>query len=123
YSQDHDQVGNRAKGERLAHEVSPGRARIASALELTAPFIPMLFRGEEWAASSPFQYFTNDEEGLGKLISMGRKKEFAPFGWKPDEIPDPQSAEAFQPSKLNWDERSQPEHAEMLDWYRKLIAL
>ncbi|HEX4310312.1 MAG TPA: malto-oligosyltrehalose trehalohydrolase [Acidobacteriaceae bacterium] len=122
YSQDHDQVGNRAKGERLAHEVSPGRAKIAAALELTAPFIPMLFQGEEWAASSPFQFFTNHEEDLGKLVSEGRKKEFAAFGWKPFEIPDPQSSETFQRSKLNWDERNEPPHAEVLDWYRKLIA-
>jgi maltooligosyltrehalose trehalohydrolase len=122
YSQDHDQVGNRAKGERLAHEVSPGRAKIAAALELTAPFIPMLFQGEEWAASSPFQFFTNHDEELGKLVSEGRKKEFAAFGWKPFDIPDPQSRATFQRSKLNWDERSQPLHADMLDWYRKLIA-
>lgn len=123
YSQDHDQVGNRAKGERLVHEVSVGRAKIAAALTLTAPFVPMLFQGEEWAASAPFQYFTNHEEELGKLVSEGRKKEFAAFGWDPAEIPDPQSPETFQNSKLNWDERTQPPHAAMLDWYRQLIAL
>ena len=123
YSQDHDQVGNRAKGERLVHEVSVGRAKIAAALTLTAPFVPMLFQGEEWAASAPFQYFTNHEEELGKLVSEGRKKEFAAFGWDPAEIPDPQSPETFQNSELNWDERTQPPHAAMLDWYRQLIAL
>jgi len=123
YSQDHDQVGNRAKGERLAHEVSAGRAKIAAALTLTAPFVPMLFQGEEWAASAPFQYFTNHEDELGKLVSEGRKKEFAAFGWDPAEIPDPQSPETFENSKLNWDERTQPPHAAMLDWYRQLIAL
>jgi maltooligosyltrehalose trehalohydrolase len=122
YSQDHDQVGNRAHGERLVHDVSSGRAKIAAALELTAPFIPMLFQGEEWAASSPFQFFTNHDEELGKLISEGRKKEFAAFGWKPSDIPDPQSLESFQRSKLDWDERSKPSHAAMLDWYRTLIA-
>ena len=123
YAQDHDQVGNRAKGERLAHDVSLGRAKIAAALVLTAPFIPMLFQGEEWAASTPFQYFTNHDEELGKLVSEGRKKEFAAFGWNPNDIPDPQSPQTFQRSKLNWQERSQPLHAEMLDWYKRLIAL
>jgi len=123
YSQDHDQVGNRAKGERLVHEVSTGCAKIAAALTLTAPFVPMLFQGEEWAASAPFMYFTNHEDKLGKLVSEGRKKEFVAFGWSPNDIPDPQSPKTFERSRLNWDERSQPAHAEMLDWYRKLIAL
>jgi maltooligosyltrehalose trehalohydrolase len=122
YSQDHDQVGNRAKGERLAHEVSLGRAKIGAALELTAPFVPMIFQGEEWAASAPFQFFTNHDEELGKLVSEGRKKEFAAFGWDPNDIPDPQSPETFQRSKLNWDERTTAPHAEILDWYRRLIA-
>jgi maltooligosyltrehalose trehalohydrolase len=123
YSQNHDQVGNRARGERLAHLVSLGRAKIAAALELTAPFVPMIFQGEEWAASAPFQYFTNHDEELGRLVSEGRGKEFAAFGWDPAEVPDPQAQETFERSKLNWEERSQAPHAEMLDWYRKLIAL
>ncbi len=123
YSQNHDQVGNRAKGERLAHFVSPGRAKIAAALELTAPFVPMIFQGEEWAASAPFQYFTDHDAELGKLVSEGRKKEFAAFGWDPAEVPDPQARETFERSKLNWDERGQGAHAQMLAWYRKLIAL
>jgi maltooligosyltrehalose trehalohydrolase len=123
YSQNHDQVGNRARGDRLSHIVSLGRAKIAAALELTAPFVPMLFQGEEWAASAPFQYFTNHEPELGRLVSEGRKKEFAAFGWDPSQIPDPQSPETFQRSKLNWDERTQPPHAEILDWYRQLIHL
>jgi maltooligosyltrehalose trehalohydrolase len=123
YSQNHDQVGNRAKGDRLSSIVTVGRAKIAAALVLTAPFVPMLFQGEEWAASSPFQFFTNHNPDLGKLVSAGRRKEFAAFGWNPADIPDPQSPATFQRSKLNWDERSQPPHAEMLDWYRQLIAL
>ena len=123
YSQNHDQVGNRAKGERLGQLVNSGRAKIAAAIEMTAPFVPMLFQGEEWAASAPFQYFTNHEEGLGKLVSEGRKKEFAAFGWDPSEVPDPQASETWQRSKLNWAERDQAEHAEMLMWYRDLIAL
>jgi len=123
FSQNHDQVGNRAKGERLAHLVTPGRAKIAAALEMTAPFVPMIFQGEEWAATAPFLYFTNHEDELGKLVSEGRKKEFAAFGWDKAEVPDPQARETFEGSKLNWEERGQGEHAEMLDWYRKLIAL
>jgi len=123
YSQNHDQVGNRAKGERLSHLAGLGRAKIAAALELTAPFVPMIFQGEEWAASSPFQYFTDHEPELGALVSEGRKKEFASFGWDPSEVPDPQASATFERSKLNWHERSRPPHAEMLEWYRELIAL
>ncbi|HVT99986.1 MAG TPA: DUF3459 domain-containing protein, partial [Acidobacteriaceae bacterium] len=123
YAQNHDQVGNRAQGERISHLVNLGRTKIAAALVLTAPFVPMLFQGEEWAASAPFQYFTDHDEELGKLVSEGRRKEFAAFGWKPEDVPDPQSPEAFEHSKLNWSERSQPLHAEMLDWYKRLIAL
>ena len=107
YAQNHDQVGNRAKGERLCHLVNEGRAKIAAALVITAPFVPMLFQGEEWAASSPFQYFTDHEAELGKLVSEGRKKEFAAFGWNPDEIPDPQDEQTFLRSKLNWNEQAQ----------------
>ncbi len=122
YAQNHDQVGNRARGDRLSSIVSLGRAKIAAALTLTGPFVPMLFQGEEWAASAPFQYFTNHEKELGRHITEGRKKEFAAFGWDPVQVPDPQSPETFERSKLNWNERSQPPHAEMVDWYRKLIA-
>jgi maltooligosyltrehalose trehalohydrolase len=122
YAQNHDQVGNRAKGERLSHLTTIGRAKIAAALTFTAPFVPLIFQGEEWAASSPFQFFTDHNEELGRLVSEGRKKEFAAFGWDPARIPDPQSPQTFQHSKLNWDERSQQPHAAMLDWYRKLIA-
>jgi maltooligosyltrehalose trehalohydrolase len=103
--------------------VSLGRAKIAAALVLTAPFVPMLFQGEEWAASAPFQYFTNHDEELGKLVSEGRRKEFAAFGWNPNDVPDPQALATFERSKLNWEERSRPPHAEILDWYKRLIAL
>ena len=123
YAQNHDQVGNRAKGDRLSSIVTSGRAKIAAVLVLTAPFVPMLFQGEEWAASSPFQFFTNHNPELGKLVSAGRRKEFAAFGWNPADIPDPQSPATFQRSKLNWDERTTAPHSEMLDWYKKLIAL
>ncbi|RRA47536.1 malto-oligosyltrehalose trehalohydrolase [Acidipila sp. EB88] len=124
YSQNHDQVGNRAKGERLQHLTDMPRAKIAAALTLLAPFLPMLWQGEEFAASTPFLYFTDHEDKeLGKLVSEGRKKEFEAFGWDPEDIPDPQDASTFEASKLKWDEVAQPEHAEMLRFYKELIAL
>ncbi|MGH9622548.1 MAG: malto-oligosyltrehalose trehalohydrolase [Bryobacteraceae bacterium] len=124
YSQTHDQVGNRARGERLAHLVSQGRGKIAAALVLTSPFIPMLFQGEEFGASSPFQYFTHhDDPEIGRLVSEGRRREFAAFGWDPAEIPDPQDPATFEASKLNWQELAEGPHAALLDWYKRLIAL
>jgi maltooligosyltrehalose trehalohydrolase len=124
YSQNHDQIGNRAKGERLEHLTDIPRAKIAAGLTLAAPFVPMLFQGEEWAASSPFQYFTDHQDKeLAKLVSEGRKKEFAAFGWDPEDIPDPQDRSTVDNSKLKWEERTQGKHAEMLEWYKKLIAL
>jgi maltooligosyltrehalose trehalohydrolase len=122
--QNHDQVGNRAVGDRIAHLVSPGRARIAAAILLTAPYVPLLFAGEEWAASSPFQYFTgHDSPELAEAVRLGRRQEFTAFGWDPDEIPDPQERATFERSKLHWEERDSATHAEMLAWYRSLIAL
>ena len=124
YSQNHDQVGNRAQGERLEHLTGPAKGKIAAALTLTAPFIPMLFQGEEWAASSPFQYFTDHEDKeLADAVSAGRKKEFGAFGWAPEDIPDPQEQSTFQNSRLKWEELTEPKHAEMLTWYKDLIAL
>jgi maltooligosyltrehalose trehalohydrolase len=123
YTQTHDQVGNRAQGERLAHLVSFGRAKIAAALTLTSPFVPMLFQGEEFASSSPFQYFTQHDPELGRKVSEGRRNEFSAFGWNPEDVPDPQAAATFLRSKLCWDEINRKPHSEMLDWYKRLIAL
>ncbi len=124
YIQDHDQVGNRAQGERLTESVGRERARIAAALVLLSPFVPMLFQGEEWAASAPFQYFAHHEDPeMARAVSEGRKHEFEAFGWDPDLIPDPESHETFERSKLNWDEMAAREHAEMHNWYRALIRL
>ena len=123
YIQNHDQVGNRALGDRLREIAGFDRAKIAAAFVLTSPFIPMLFEGEEWAASSPFQYFADQDEEMARLVSEGRKREFAAFGWAPESIPDPEAVETFLRSKLKWDEASDGEHAEMLDWYRQLIRL
>lgn len=123
YIQNHDQVGNRAVGERLHVDAGLDRAKIAAALVLTAPFVPMLFQGEEWAASTPFQYFADHEPELARLVSEGRKREFTAFGWQPDAIPDPEKPETFLHSKLNWEEVEQGEHGEMLRWYQALIGL
>ncbi|HET7646085.1 MAG TPA: malto-oligosyltrehalose trehalohydrolase [Candidatus Limnocylindria bacterium] len=122
--QNHDQVGNRAGGDRLAQLVSPGRVRIGAALLLTAPYVPLLFAGEEWGASTPFLYFSGHaSEELGIAVRDGRRREFAHFGWDPAAVPDPQDLDSFRRSKLRWDERDQPGHAEVLDWYRSLIGL
>jgi maltooligosyltrehalose trehalohydrolase len=124
YIQNHDQVGNRAVGDRIAQVTGVERAKIAAAIVFVSPFIPMIFQGEEWAASSPFQFFADhDDPELARAVSEGRRKEFAAFGWKPDLIPDPEKPETFQRSKLNWNESSQREHADMLAWYRDLIHL
>ncbi|MFP5351276.1 MAG: malto-oligosyltrehalose trehalohydrolase, partial [Actinomycetota bacterium] len=124
YIQNHDQVGNRAKGERLSAMVPTELCKVAAAVVLTAPFVPMLFQGEEWGASTPFQYFTSHpDQDLGRAVSEGRKREFEAFGWDPDEIPDPQDPETFTRSKLKWDELERAPHSELLEWYRDLIAL
>ena len=124
YSQNHDQVGNRAAGERLCHLVGDGRARMAAALTLLSPMVPMLFQGEEWAASTPFQYFTDlGDAHLRKAVTNGRRREFRAFGWPPESVPDPQAVATFQRSVLKWDEVHEGTHARMLDWYRQLIEL
>jgi maltooligosyltrehalose trehalohydrolase len=124
YIQNHDQIGNRAVGDRIAEIVGLARAKIAAALVLLGPFVPMIFQGDEWASTSPFQYFADHEDPeMAKLVSEGRQKEFAAFGWNPKSIPDPENRETFQRSKLNWDEVDSGEHAEMLAWYKKLIQL
>jgi maltooligosyltrehalose trehalohydrolase len=123
-TQTHDQVGNRAAGERLAALVPEGQLKVAAALLLTAPFVPMLFMGEEWAASTPFQYFTDHEDPeLGRAVTEGRRREFAAFGWDPDSVPDPQAPETFERSVLRWEERHDGAHGRVLDWYRQLLAL
>jgi maltooligosyltrehalose trehalohydrolase len=122
YSQNHDQVGNRARGERLCHLVDQRRAEAAAAVVLTAPFVPMLFQGEEWAASTPFQFFTDHQDPrIAEATRDGRRAEFAGFAEFGGEVPDPQDPATFERSRLDWSERSQPAHAAMLSWYRRLI--
>jgi len=117
-------VGNRAKGERLTASAGFDRAKAAAAIVLLAPFVPMIFQGEEWAASSPFPFFADhDDPELARMVSEGRKAEFAAFGWDPASIPDPEKRETFESARLRWEEIDRGQHAEMLAWYRELIAL
>jgi maltooligosyltrehalose trehalohydrolase len=124
YLQNHDQIGNRAQGDRSAGLMSPGKLKIGAAVVLLSPFIPMLFQGEEWGALTPFCFFTDFEEPeLAAAVRAGRCREFAVFGWKPENIPDPQAAETFERSKLNWSEIKLSWHQAMLNWHRQLIQL
>lgn len=121
FDQNHDQVGNRAKGERLEHLVGMDAAKVSIGLLLMAPYVPMLFMGEEWATSSPFMYFADHEdEEMRKAVAAGRKQEFAAFGFG-DDVPDPEDPATYEASKLNWDEQADGKHAEMLEWVKALI--
>jgi maltooligosyltrehalose trehalohydrolase len=124
--QNHDQIGNRARGERLVHLAGPLDAKVAIGLVLCGPTTPLLFMGEEWAASSPFPYFCGPREAqLDDAVRNGRRNEFAAFGWDPSDIPDPAAQSTFESARLRWAEpASGPgEHAQMLTWYRRLLSL
>ncbi|GIJ31358.1 malto-oligosyltrehalose trehalohydrolase [Micromonospora sediminimaris] len=124
YLQNHDQIGNRAVGDRLSASLSPALLRVGATLLMTAPFTPMLFMGEEWAASTPWQYFTSHPEPeLATAVVTGRRSEFAAHGWPPGDVPDPQDPQTFLRSRLDWAELDKPEHREMYDFHRRLIAL
>jgi maltooligosyltrehalose trehalohydrolase len=104
--------------------VGAARAKIAAAWMLTAPFTPLLFQGEEWEATSPFQYFTDhDDPKLAATVRDGRRREFASFDWGPGYVPDPQDPATYDRSKLDWAESAKDAHQDMLSWYRTLIAL
>jgi maltooligosyltrehalose trehalohydrolase len=121
-AQNHDQIGNRAQGERLSMLLEPWQLKAVATLLLLSPFVPMLFQGEEWGTKTPFLYFTDHENvELGRLVAEGRAKEFSSFSWQ-GEVPNPQSLETFERSQLDWDELSLPQHAELFDWHRRLIA-
>jgi len=126
--QNHDQVGNRAIGDRLHHVIDAAAWRAASALLLTSPMTPLLFMGQEWAASSPFQFFTDLEPALGTLVTEGRRREFRDLPGFTDaaaraRIPDPQDAATFARSRLDWSERDAPEHAAALALHTELLRL
>jgi len=124
FIENHDQVGNRATGTRLQNIIGMDCAKVAAGILLTSPFVPMLFQGEEYAASAPFLYFADHEDQeMAKAVSDGRKKAFAEFGFAGKEVPDPEVRETFERSKLDWREIDQGGHKEMLQWYRSLIHL
>jgi maltooligosyltrehalose trehalohydrolase len=124
YLQDHDQIGNRALGDRLSAMISPGLLKVGATLLFTAPFTPMLFMGEEWAAGTPWQFFTSHPEPeLAAAVRTGRRREFGSHGWAEADVPDPQDPATFERSKLDWSELGKPGHAEILQMYKRLIAL
>lgn len=124
FAQDHDQIGNRAIGDRLTATCDVELLSIAAVLTLAGPFTPMLFMGEEWAASTPWQFFTSHpEEELGRATAEGRIAEFARMGWDPSVVPDPQDPQTFTRSKLDWSELEHGDHARLLALYRELGTL
>jgi maltooligosyltrehalose trehalohydrolase len=124
YLQNHDQIGNRAIGDRLSMTLAPRLLRVGATLLMTAPFTPMLYMGEEWAATTPWQFFTSHPEPeLAAAVASGRRREFAAHGWPEGDVPDPQDPQTFTRSRLDWSELSRSPHREMLETYRRLIAL
>ncbi len=122
--QTHDQVGNRARGERLSQLVPTDRLAAGAALLLALPYTPMLFMGEEWGASTGWPFFSSfADPGLAGAVTDGRRAEFAQHGWDAAKIPDPQGADTFARSVLNWSELSAEPHAALLAWYRELLRL
>jgi maltooligosyltrehalose trehalohydrolase len=122
-AQNHDQIGNRAQGERLSMLLRPAQLKAIAAMTLLSPFVPLLFQGEEWGARTPFLYFTDHENAeLGRLVAEGRSREFSGFRWQ-GTVPNPQEIDTFERSKLDWSELSEAPHAEIYEWYRRLIRL
>ncbi|MXP21150.1 malto-oligosyltrehalose trehalohydrolase [Gordonia sp. HNM0687] len=124
YTCNHDQVGNRAVGDRPSAYLDGGQLAAKAALVVLSPFTPMLFMGEEWAADTPFAFFTSHPEPeLGEAVRTGRRSEFAEHGWDAADVPDPQDPETFRRSVLDWGETEDAGHARMMRFYRELIAL
>ncbi|MCR8670029.1 malto-oligosyltrehalose trehalohydrolase [Agrococcus sp. HG114] len=123
-AQNHDQIGNRARGDRITEALDESQLLCAALLLYAGPFTPMLFMGEEWAASTPFQFFTSHPEPeLGKATAEGRLEEFERMGWDPAVVPDPQDPATFERSRLDWSEPEGGRHARVLEGYRQLAAL
>ncbi|MDQ3031714.1 MAG: DUF3459 domain-containing protein [Myxococcota bacterium] len=126
--QNHDQIGNRARGERLSDLVPETDVRAATLLLAFSPSTVLLFHGQEWGASAPFLYFTDHEPQLGANVTEGRQREFGSFDSFGDEsggsmVPDPQDEQTFRRSTLDWDERSREPHAGLLALHRAALAL
>ncbi len=119
-TQNHDQIGNRAKGERLASLISSGANKLAAALLLLAPHTPLLFMGQEYGETAPFQFFADFQDpALKKAVTDGRRSEFKEFDF--NEVPDPEDPQTFERSKLTWTDGAQ--NREMVEWYRQLLRL
>ncbi|WP_199424190.1 malto-oligosyltrehalose trehalohydrolase [Actinotalea solisilvae] len=129
FAQDHDQVGNRALGDRPSERLDDAGLAASAALVLLSPFTPMLFMGEEWGARTRWQYFTDHAEPeLVEGIRRGRREEFSGHGWTDVyggevEVPDPQDPATVEASRLDWSEPAQPRHAALLRWYTDLVAV
>jgi malto-oligosyltrehalose trehalohydrolase len=124
YLTDHDQIGNRAAGDRISATVSPELVKVGAGLVLTSPYTPMLFMGEEWGADTPWQYFTDHIAlWLAEAVAEGRKAEFSGHGWGPADVPDPQDKATFLRSKLDWEQFHREPFLGILAWYRELITL
>jgi maltooligosyltrehalose trehalohydrolase len=124
YLQNHDQIGNRATGDRLTQTLSPGLLACGAALVLSSPFTPMLFMGEEWGARTPWQFFSHfPDAALREAVRKGRTEEFAEHGWGDADVPDPNAESTFTDSTLDWSEPEQEPHATLLALHRELIAL
>ena len=124
YLHNHDQVGNRATGDRMSSYVNPGLLKVGAALVLCSPYTVMLFMGEEWGAQTPWQFFTSfPDPALAQAVREGRRREFAAHGWSADDVPDPQAPATFERSRLDWAEVEKDGHRDLLDWHRRLIAL
>jgi maltooligosyltrehalose trehalohydrolase len=122
-AQNHDQIGNRAQGERLSMLLGVPQLKAIAAMTLLSPFVPLLFQGEEWGARTPFLYFTDHEDAeLGRLVAQGRAREFSSFAWA-GAVPNPQSLDTFERSRLDWAELDSPPHADLYEWHRQLIQL
>jgi len=123
-SDNHDQIGNRAKGERLSSKITPAQQAIAAMLTLLSPFTPMIFMGEEWGAETPWRFFTSHPEPeLAEMVRAGRLEEFAQMEWDTSNVPDPQDPRTFEVSRLDWSELERPGHAELLALTRRLISI
>lgn len=123
FAQNHDQVGNRALGDRLSAIVSFEELKLAAGAVLLSPFVPLLFMGEEYGEAAPFQYFvSHGDPALIEAVRKGRKEEFARFGWQQD-IPDPQTPETFNRSRLNWSLRDEGKHLTLRSFYAELLRV
>ncbi|GHG39447.1 MULTISPECIES: malto-oligosyltrehalose trehalohydrolase [Amycolatopsis] len=124
YLQNHDQIGNRATGDRLSATVPRDRLACGAAILFCSPYTPMVFMGEEWAASTPWQFFASfPDPELAEAVRTGRRREFSRHGWGESDVPDPMDAATVERSRLDWAEPERPGHRDVLELYRALIRL